>query len=335
MKPVVSVLMPVYNAAATIEPAVRSILRQSFTNFELVIVDDGSTDTTPEILDSLSSSDGRIHVVRTEHRGIVAALNRGLSVCSAELVARMDADDISHRDRLAEQTAFMDSNPDISVCACLVRIFPRNKLLGGMLRYEQWLNSLITPSQIARDIFVESPVAHPSVILRRREVLELGGYTDKGWVEDYDLWLRYHTHGKKFAKIPRLLLWWRHSPERVTVTDPRCSVESFLRAKAHYLSMLTKCKNRPVVLWGAGKTGRRLLKHLLREGLTPEAVVDIDPKKIGRTLRGKPIVPPEWLAARTDAFVITAVSSLGARELIRSRLNEFGFREGHDFLCAA
>ncbi|MGQ9454921.1 MAG: glycosyltransferase [Armatimonadota bacterium] len=335
MKPAVSVLMPVYNAAATIEPAVRSILRQSLTNFELVIVDDGSTDATPEILDSLSSSDGRIQVVQTEHRGIVAALNCGLSLCSGELVARMDADDISHRDRLAEQVSFMDANPEISVCASLVRIFPRKKLLEGMLRYEQWLNSLITPSQIARDIFVESPVAHPSVILRRREILELGGYTDRGWVEDYDLWLRYHIHGKKFAKIPRVLLWWRHSPERITVTDPRCSVESFLRAKAHYLSTLIECKNRPIVLWGAGQTGRRLLKHLLREGLTLEAVVDIDPKKIGRTLRGQPIVPPDWLITRKNVFVITAVSSSGARELIRSRLTEFGFHEGHDFLCAA
>ncbi len=334
MKPKVSVLMPVYNSASTVEAAVLSILRQTMQDFELVVVDDGSIDQTPEILDNLSKQDARIIVHRTPHTGLVSALNEGLKFCSGELIARMDADDISHRCRLAEQVDFMDSHPEISVCSSLVRIFPRSNLLGGMVRYEQWLNSLVSPEEIARDIFVESPVVHPSVMLRRRELEELGGYRDAGWVEDYDLWLRYHLHGKQIAKVPRTLLFWRHTVGRVTMTDPRCSVEAFLRAKAHYLSILLGELGEPIVVWGAGQTGRRLLKHLTREGLVPVAVVDIDPKKIGGTLRGLPVVAPDWLVGK-DVFVIAAVSSLGARGLIRQRLQELGYAEGRDFLCAA
>ena len=110
-------------------------------------------------------------------------------------------------------------------------------------------------------------------------------------------------------------------------------MENFLRAKAHYLARLISAR-RNIVVWGAGMTGRRLSKHLLREGLQIEAVVDIDPRKIGRAMRGLPIVPPHYLE-RKDAFVVTAVSSLGARGLIRERLKAMGKREGEDFVCAA
>lgn len=330
----VSILMPVYNAALTLEAAVQSLLRQSMPEFELVIVNDGSTDETPNLLRQFAQRDPRVIVLETPHRGIVAALNEGLQVCRCELIARMDADDICHRDRLAQQVRFMESHPEISVCGSLVKMFPKKNLLGGMLRYEQWLNSLVSPEEIARDIFVESPLAHPSVMLRRNELLDLGGYHESSWVEDYDLWLRYHLHGKRLAKVPKVLLFWRHMPGRVTVTDPRCSLEAFLRAKAHYISVLLARVGRPVVLWGAGQTGRRLLKHLMREGVVPMAIVDVDAKKIGHKLRGVQIVSPEWLAMR-DVFVVTAVSSLGARDLIRKNLARLGFQETRDFICAA
>jgi len=330
----VSVLIPVHNASSTVEAAVESVLRQTFADLEVVVVDDGSTDDTPDILDSLSSRDARVRVVHAPHRGLIHTLNFGIELCRSELIARMDADDISHRERLKLQVELMDSEPGVSVCSSLVRMFPRKSLLGGMVRYEQWLNSLVTPDEIARDIFVESPVAHPSVMVRRRELIEIGGYQERGWPEDYDLWLRYHLAGKRFAKVPRPLLFWRHSEERVTFTDSRCSVESFLRAKAHYLAKMLRDIDRPIVLWGAGKTGRRIAKHLIREGLDIEAVVAIDEKKIGHALRGRPIVDPGWLRGK-HVFVITAVSSHGARELIREQLRSMGFAEVRDFVCAA
>lgn len=280
------------------------------------------------------------------------------------------------------QVALLDERPEISVCSSLVRMFPRRDLLGGLVRYEQWLNSVVTPEQIARDMFVESPVAHPSVMLRRSELVELGGcgpstgsgcsaYQEHGWAEDYDLWLRYHVAGKQFAKVEQTLLWWRQSQGRLTFTDSRYSVENFLRAKAHYLECglrnvecgMAPCpprggsSQRRIVLWGAGKTGRRLLKHLLREGVEIEAVVDIDPGKIGHTMRGRPIVGVDYLRPQRFGiateesceaahdrnpettswrlFVISAVSSHGARELIREQLREFGYVEGADFVCAA
>lgn len=344
--PKVSVLIPAYNAESTVESALSSMLRQTLTDFEIVIVNDGSTDSTPAILDCIARADSRVRVIDTPRGGIINALNTGIADCRGELIARMDADDISHPRRLELQVALLEEHPEVSVCSSLARMFPRAKLLGGLVRYEQWLNSLMTGEQIARDIFVESPVAHPSAMVRREELIEVGGYQERGWAEDYDLWLRYHVAGRRFAKVDSTLVFWRQSEGRLTFTDPRYSVENFLRAKAHYLARIL-CPTppqpspprggsvRPIVLWGAGKTGKRLSKHLLREGVDFEAVIDIDPVKIGRTMRGKPIVAVDYLRERHEAFVITAVSSHGGREIIRGRLRGLGFSETRDFICAA
>ena len=371
--PKVSVLIPAYNAESTLEPALASMLRQTFGDFEIVVVNDGSTDSTAAILDSVARRDPRVRVIGTPRGGIIHALNTGIAECTGELLARMDADDISHSRRLEMQVALMDARPEVSVCSSLVRMFPRAELLGGLVRYEQWLNSLVTHEQIARDIFVESPLAHPSAMVRREELLEIGGYQDRGWAEDYDLWLRYHVAGRQFAKVDSTLLFWRTSEGRLTFTDPRYSVENFLRAKAHYLARVAPSPrpsppgegDREIILWGAGKTGRRLSKHLLREGVDFQAVIDIDSAKIGRTLRGKPIVGVDYLskacacfgisrdencrivqdrnpetAASIETspvrpFIIAAVSSHGARALIREQLSELGLVETDDFVCAA
>lgn len=335
MQPAISVIIPVHNAESTIAAALSSILRQTRTDFELLVVDDGSTDHTPDIVDSIAARDPRILVIQDAHRGIIPALNLGLSAAGSPLVARMDADDISHPHRLELQAQLMQAHPEISVCSCRIKMFPRRGLLGGMVRYEQWLNSLLTHDAMTRDIFIESPIAHPSVMLRREELIQLGGYQDHGWAEDYDLWLRYHIAGRLFAKLPQTLVYWRQSEGRLTFTDPRYSVENFLRAKAHYLAKLLGECDRPIFIWGAGKTGRRLSKHMIREGLPFEAAIDIAPDKIGRKLRGRPIYPHSYLAERPDAFVIAAVSSLGSRALIREYLTSLGRVETRDFICAA
>ena len=315
--------------------------RQTFGDFEIVVIDDGSTDSTPAILDCFADRDPRVRVVHTPNRGIISALNTGIDECSGELIARMDADDISHPRRLEMQVALMDAHPEVSVCSSLIRMFPRTHLLGGLVRYEEWLNSLVTHDEIERDVFIESPVAHPSVMLRRYELISIGGYEEHGWAEDYDLWLRYYVAGQRPAPPPPPPPPCRQSARRPTPTDPRYPVENFLRAKAHYLAHIIPTLSRrglgggPIILWGAGQNGRRLSKHLVRECIDLEAVVDVDPAKIGHTMRGKPIVGVDYLRHRSDAFVIAAVGSHRARRLIREKLSEFGFVETRDFICAA
>lgn len=337
--PAVSVLMPCYNAASTVEEALDSLAAQEAVDFEIVAVDDGSTDGSREILDSREKRDARLRVLHQPHQGIIAALNHGLQACRGQYIARMDADDCSHPERLARQAALLDVEASLAVVSCLVRAFPAGQVRGGFQVYLSWLNSLITPEQISREIYVESPLAHPSVMFRREVVLEAGGYQEHSWPEDYDLWLRLHLHGARFAKVPQVLLDWRESPERLTRMDSRYALENFLRMKAYYLKRGPLKGRETVLLWGAGMMGRRLSKHLMREEVPVAAFFDIDPRKIGSSRRGLPVLPPADLPAvwkrSPSPVLIAAVGARGARRLIRQRLAPLGLVEGQDWWFAA
>lgn len=333
--PRISVLMPCFNSAATLPEALDSLQAQTYKEYELIAVDDGSSDDTAAILTAAARQDTRIRVLRCEHRGIIPTLNSGLQICQGELVARMDSDDRAHPLRLEKQAGLLERHPSTGVVSCLVEGFPPEQVREGFRVYMDWLNSLVTPEQIDREIFIESPLAHPSAVFRREVVADAGGYQDHGWPEDYDLWLRLHLKGVRFQKVPEVLLAWREYPHRLTRTDSRYSLENFLRCKAHYLLPGPLHDRDGVFIWGAGMVGRRLSKHLLREGASLAAFIDIDPAKIGRLRKGRPVIPPEhlpeWLGRFRRPVVLAAVGSRGARTIIRSRLNAWGLVEGTDW----
>ncbi|MFN2143732.1 MAG: glycosyltransferase [Anaerolineales bacterium] len=287
--PDVSVLLPCYNAQETLDEALDSLLSQTYRDFEIICVDDGSTDHTLEILQVRSAEESRIRIIPTQHKGVIQAANHGLGACQGEIIIRLDADDRCRPRRIELQREYLLKHPDVAVVSCLVAGFPASEIGEGFEIYYAWLNSLVSHQDITREIFVESPIANPSAAFRHSWIRDLGGYQDHGWPEDYDLWLRLYLAGARFAKIDQVLLEWREHPQRLTHEDPRYSLENFLRAKAHYLAKGPASDRDAVIIWGAGMTGRRLSKHLQREELPLKAFVDVDPKKIGRTRRGKPL----------------------------------------------
>ena len=332
-------LLPVWNAEPYLEECLGSLAAQSWTDFEVIAVDDGSDDGSSERLVAWERRDARFQIVRQPHRGLVAALNAGLERCRGDLVARMDADDVIDCRRLELQAGLLRRDPSLDLVACLVRHFPDGSVGQGYRIYEEWLNSLVEHDEIMRERFIESPMPHPAVMARRGVLAEAGGYLETGGPEDYDLWLRLVGAGKRFSKVPESLSFWREHSARLTRTDSRYAVERFLACKAHHLARGPLAGEEQVIVWGAGQTGRRLSKHLKREGVALRAFVDIDPAKIGRTLRGRPIHPPAELPRLTSTgeefVVLAAVSSRGARKLIRDRLGELGYREAVDFWCGA
>jgi glycosyltransferase involved in cell wall biosynthesis len=327
--------MPCYNAHTTLSAALESLARQTLTNFEVIAVDDGSTDGTGVLLQQWAAQDGRFHLVSQAHQGIVVALNHGLESCQAEYIARMDADDLSHPERFSRQFTYLENHPDTALVGSRVRGYPPEEVRGGFSVYLEWQNALLSDADLRREIFVESPLAHPSVMMRRDDLLEAGGYQEHGWPEDYDLWLRFYLAGKRFAKLPETLLDWREHSDRLTRQDSRYSLENFLRVKAHYLVKGPLRGKDAVLVWGAGMTGRRLSKHLIKQGAPLTAFVDVDPDKIGRTRRGLPILSPDdlsnWWHTSPSPVVLAAVGARGARKLIRQRLTLSGLQEGRDW----
>lgn len=333
--PALSVLMPCYNATDTITEALESLAEQTFGDYEIVAVEDGSQDNTGEILGAWAKQDQRLRLIRQSNQGIVQALNRGLRECQGDLIARMDADDVCLPERFEHQTKWMQDHPETNVAGSLVEGYSQEGVSEGFAIYLAWLNSLVCNADIRRDIFVESPLAHPSVIMRRSGLEALGGYQEHGWPEDYDLWLRYYQAGAIFNKVPEVLLSWREHPGQLSRKDKHYTLENFLRLKACYLSTTILKGKDGVIIWGAGMTGRRVSKHLVRRGITLQAFLDTDSKKIGRLQRGIPIIAPESLPELWKRFdnptLLVAVGARIARPLIRAKLHAYQLEEGKDW----
>jgi len=333
--PDVSVLLPCYNASETIEETLISLQNQTYPDFEVICVDDGSSDGTTDLLKDWCQDNSRFINIPIDHSGVIAAANTGLSFCQGEIVVRMDADDRCHPDRIKLQRDYLMKNPEVAVVGSLVNGFPEDQIGEGFQLYYDWLNSLVTHEDITREIFVESPIANPCAAFRISWIRDIGGYRDHDWPEDYDLWLRFYIAGARFAKIPEVLLEWREHPDRLTHQDSRYSVENFLRAKAHYIAKGPARGRDAVFVWGAGMTGRRLSKHLVREELPLAAFVEVDQKKIGNTRRGKPIIGVnallgEWRKYK-NPILLTAVRARSAAPLIKASLDELDLEEGKDW----
>jgi glycosyltransferase involved in cell wall biosynthesis len=329
----VSVVLPFRDAAATLPECLASITAQSLADFELLAIDDGSTDGSVHLVEQAARHDDRIRLLHTGGAGLVPALNLGLRTARSPLIARMDADDRMHPERLSVQLGFMQAHPEIVLAGCRVELFPEHALRKGMREYVRWQNDCLEPVDIAEEIYVESPFAHPSVMFRRDAVLRLGGYRDGMFPEDYDLWLRLHHAGHALVKLPETLLAWREGPGRASRVQPRYAREAFDALRAEYLARDRRLHSgRPLAYWGAGRRTRARARKLIDKGFPPAVWIDIDPRKIGNRVQGAPVVPPHWLAGNKDAFVLVYVCNHGARELIGQDLREMGYRRGRDFL---
>jgi glycosyltransferase involved in cell wall biosynthesis len=335
---VISILLPVFNAPNTIARAVDSLLAQTETDWELLILDDGSTDETPEILQALARRDPRIRVVTLPHRGITSTLNTGLPEARGELIARMDADDISLPDRLGRQREFLEAHPGIGLVSCRVLFGGDSTLNAGYGRYVDWINGLLTPEEIARHRFVESPLAHPSVMFRRELPEQFGGYSAGPFPEDYELWLRWLERGVRMAKVPEPLLVWDDPPSRLSRLDSRYSTDAFFRMKTSYLGRWLAEHNphHPrVIVWGAGRLTRRRAGLLCSQDVKIEAYADIDPAKIGRSHSGAVVMRPEQLPPPGETFILSYVSVVEARAEIARWLDSHGYQIERDYLLVA
>ncbi|MGD0781133.1 MAG: glycosyltransferase [Dehalococcoidales bacterium] len=213
-KPLVSIVMSVYNSEQYLMDAIDSILAQTFGEFEFIIIDDGSTDGSIEILNRYKKNDARMKVYRlSQNVGIVEALNRGVKLTTGKYIARMDADDISLPERLERQLAFLDSNPEVGVLGTNIQLIDT----AGK-KYET-LKFPTSHTQILWSLCFYNPIVHPSVMIKRDILIRTNGYRS-GYpcAEDYDLWTRLAGE-TRFANLSQILLLLRKHTTNITIMD--------------------------------------------------------------------------------------------------------------------
>jgi glycosyltransferase involved in cell wall biosynthesis len=334
--PAVSVLLPVRDAAATLLRCLESLAAQTLRDHEVIAVDDGSTDESGRLLDAWAARDERLRVRHTPARGLVAALGTAIGAARAPVLARMDADDVCAPQRLAAQLARLQEEPRVDILGS--RVAWRGDAGGntsGMQAYVDWQNSLLDHGAIARDLWVESPLVHPSVMFPAAVLRALGGYRDFDGPEDYDLWLRAERGGYRFAKIADTLLEWWDAPSRLTRVSSRYSPPRILAVKVDALAARHLATPRAVVIWGAGPTGKSWSRALGARGHRVAAFVEVDPRKLGMRIHGAPVVGVDEAASFREALHLSAVGSGEGRRRVREAAAARGLDDGRDLIAVA
>lgn len=319
--PRLSVLLPVRNARPWLDASLASLGRQTFRDFEIVAVDDGSTDGSGERLEWHAAREPRLRVLRTAHAGLPRALQRALEASRAPLIARHDADDLSHRERFARQVAHLAHERQVDVTGTRVRLFAdRGAHVGqGMRRWARWHNRLLDHEAIRRELLIDSPLAHGTAVLRREALERAGGWRESGWAEDLDLWIRLAETGARFEKLPAALYGWRQHPGSSTHTDPRYAVARFTALKCAALERGLLARGQRATLVGTGTSlerwrdalGARVAHVVAARRPAPELV--------------RHLAPP----------VVLVFVAAPARDRWRPALAGAGLREMSDFVFVA
>lgn len=229
MLPLVSVVLPVFNAENTLKKSIESILNQDFKDFELIILLDGSTDASKEI--ALSNSDPRIRVIESPNIGLVEILNLGIKHSRGKYVARQDADDISIRSRLGTQVVYMEAQPDLGMIGTWAEIF------SDKSKDIEYHRHPVSPCALSLFLLFDNPFVHSSVMIKKSLLMEVGLYKEEfsnNPPEDYDLWISIENLSK-VANIPKILIKYRDSPLGISKKNKELIKKNILKISSKNL----------------------------------------------------------------------------------------------------
>lgn len=229
--PTISVIMPTYNADKYLRESIESILGQTYTDFEFIIINDGSTDQTKQIIESYQ--DPRIRLINHNYnQGLVKSLNQGIKLARGQFIARMDADDIASPARFQIQLDYMNSDPQVGVCGSWIKVFGSQNYL--------W-RTPITHERITTKLLFESSIAHPTVMIRKSvfDKYELSYDQAYEYAEDYALWVEMAKHSQ-LANIPKVLLKYRQHSTQVSKARKQAQTKANEKIKLSLLKNLLK-----------------------------------------------------------------------------------------------
>ncbi len=331
--PVVSILLPFYKPGKKLDHAISSIVEQTFTKWELVLINNNACELSAAIARKWAGKDQRIMLIHEPAQGVAHAMNTGLRHASADLVARMDADDISFPARIGKQVEYLAGHPGTGVVSTQSKFFSTAERSKGFSFFVDWQNSIITDQQHYLSCFIESPLAQPTVMFRKKLIDLYGFYKTENLPEDYELWLRWFDNGIGFYKIPEPLVQWNDHDERLTRTHPDYSEEAFLKVRYEYLARWLKKEIIPgkkIIVCGSSRNIVRKAEYLLQHGVNFYGFTDVKPRKPA----GFNFIPYRDINDPSEYFILNLISKRGVGKAIKDHFAALGFIEGKDLILA-
>ena len=275
--------MPMRNAIPYLNECITSIINQSYTDWELIVINDHSTDSSFDVLTEFASQDNRISVYNATGKGIIDALQLAYSKTTGTYISRMDADDIMPEQKLDLMYNQLLKTPN-SVVTGKIKYIGKN-LRDGYRKYEDWMNTMMENHTHYEHMYRECVIPSPAWMASRDLFERVGGFTSNTYPEDYDLTLRFYKANIPIVAVKELVHIWRDYQERTSRNDPNYSVNSFEVLKTQYFVDVDYDKSKTLVLWGAGKKGKKIAQLLIEHAI-PFIFACNNPKKINKDIYG-------------------------------------------------
>lgn len=328
--PKISILIPAKNAAKYLHDCLNSILEQTETNWECIVVNDNSTDNTLAILNEFAAKDKRFIIFSNTKNGVITALRLAYAKCSGELIHRMDADDIMPKHKLAILKQSLIEYGKGHIATGKVKYFSESTLGDGYKKYELWLNHLTETGSNFSELYRECVIASPCWMVFRSDFEKCGGFNSDIYPEDYDLVFRFYEAGLRCLPSSEVLHLWRDYAVRSSRTSTLYADNRFLDIKCFYFLKLNFNKNRPLVIWGAGRKGKAIAKYLIRENIDFHWLCN-NPKKIGKEIYGLVMQSDSYLKRLTYPQVIVAVANNDEQAALKKHFHKNGMKTMKDY----
>ncbi len=316
LNPEVSILMPVKNAGPYLKECLDSIVTQNMTSWELIVVDDHSSDHSLSLLLQYSEQDERIKTLTNTGNGIIDALKIAYHQAKGSYITRMDADDIMHRQKLFSMNQALKNRGYGHVAVGFVEYFSNQPIGEGYRKYAQWLNDLTKSGQNYKEIYRECSIPSPCWMTHRDDLNKAGAFDNDIYPEDYDLAFRFKKAGLAITPILETLHYWRDHPNRTSRNHEHYADNRFTSLKVHHF--LDQDKNDlPLIIWGAGRKGKQIAQQLSKNEVAFSWICN-NQKKIGKEIYGNTMQDLDHLSLSPSSQVIIAVSSPHHQKSVKS-----------------
>ena len=326
----VSILTPFKNTASYLPACLNSILDQSYANWELIIINDSSTDNSFDIVKSFAQNNERIKLYNNPHQGIISALQFAYANSKGQLITRMDSDDIMAKNKLETMVNALTLYGKGHIALGKVTYFSHTKISAGYIQYQKWLNALTEKGNNFNEIYKECVIASPCWMVYREDLENCGAFNYENYPEDYDLTFRFYKQGLKCIPSDTVLHYWRDYETRTSKTQSAYALEAFVKLKTMYFIEIDHNNLRPLVIWGAGYKGKIVAKELLDKEI-PFYWISENPNKSKKLIYGQKLRSLETFNELINPQSIITFSNENSQKQLHKFFNDRNMIELKDY----